>query len=175
MNALLFNIADGKSMTSTLFSSSSFAAEAQENVWTEIPREPRKMKDFSYRGQMWNICQHWLQLVPVQLLPYQLGHRCTEDGCALKSAGTTREMEVEKLSAAQHSLLHKSSQVKKKKKNILQSSHLINEVRWVIWLRIHSFSMQLNTRWLKRWASSWNVLCLKEIHQQVRRMSVSSG
>lgn len=50
MNALLFNIVDGKSMTSTQFSSSSFAAEAQEDAWTEMPREPQKIKVFSYRG-----------------------------------------------------------------------------------------------------------------------------
>lgn len=86
------------------------AAEAQEDAWTEIPREPQKIKDVSHRGQMRNMCQRRLQLVPAQVLPYQLGHRSTEDGCALTSAGTTYEGEVEKLSAAQRSLLHESYQ-----------------------------------------------------------------
>ena len=162
MNALLFNIVDGKSMTSTQFSSNSYAREAQEDAWTEIPRELQKIKDFSYRGQMRSICQHRLQLVPAQTLSYQLGHRCTQDGCALRSAGTTHEGGSGKAFSCATPITTQVIPVK--------PTLVINKVRWLVWLlthswdRIHSLSMQSKIWWLKFWApnSAWNVLSPKK-------------
>lgn len=126
MNALRSNIVDGKSMTSMRFSSSSLEADVQEDSGAEA----QKIKEFSFRGQMHNICQHGLQLAPAQMHSYQSGHRSAHDGCAINSAGTTHESKVGKLSAAQHApqtgnhsfLQHVSEQV-------VKPTPVINKVR----------------------------------------------
>lgn len=64
------------------------------------------------------------------MLSYQLGHRCTEDGCALKSAATTREGRSGKAFGCATLI---TAQV-----TAVRHTPVINEGRWFVRLLAHS-------------------------------------